>query len=143
MPVDNKIKIAIVDNHDLFRKGMISLLQIFHLDVHWEYENGHDFISNIDKNHLPNFVLIDLKTLEMDNYETTVWLRKNYPSVNALILCMDINEFEIKRIIENGAKGYIFKDAEPAEIKSAIMSVIENGHYYPGKQSSFVYKTSR
>jgi two-component system invasion response regulator UvrY len=131
MPADNKMKIAIVDPFKLFRKGMISLLQMVKLDVHWEYENGHDFISNVDKNDPPNFVLMDLKTLEMEGYETTLWLRINYPTVNVLALCFDIDELGIKRIKENGVKGYFLKTAEPAEIKFAITSVIKKGHYYP------------
>lgn len=137
MSLVNKIKIAIVDDNTAFRKGLTSLLQFVGYDVAWEYKNGKDLISNIDANDLPNFVFIDIEMPQMDGYETNLWLKENFPAINVLALIMNDNDFAISRMENNGAKGYIFKDAEPNEIKSAIHSVLKNGHYHPNRNRPF------
>ena len=66
----------------------------------------------------------------MDGFETAKWLKKNYPDIKVLALSMYDNESSIIRMIRCGAKGYILKDSEPAELKEAIEAVMNKGFYY-------------
>ncbi len=66
----------------------------------------------------------------MDGYETALWLKKNYPLIKVLSLSMYDNENAIIRMFKAGAKGYILKDCDPSELRTALDSVNNKGFYY-------------
>lgn len=123
-------KIALVDDHVLLRNGLASLITSFGYEVITESSNGKQFIQSLDKNNLPDLVVMDINMPEMDGYETTLWLKENYPSIHVLALSMIDDDEAIIRMIRNGAKGYILKDAKPDELRLAIASVLAQGFYY-------------
>ena len=127
----------VVDDFSLFRKGISNLFQLAGYNVIWDYQNGLDFISNINDKNLPDFVFTEIKMPQMDGYATALWLKENHPAINVLAMCMYYDEVAIKAMIKNGAKGFISKTIEPNEIKTSIKSVIKKGHYYPGISDSF------
>lgn len=122
--------IALVDDHSLLRKGLAQLIQSLGYTVLFESGNGKAFINKLDKDNLPDLVLMDINMPEMDGYETTQWLKANQPLVQVLALSMYDNENSIIRMLKCGAKGYILKDSEPAELKAAIEDVMQKGYYY-------------
>jgi DNA-binding NarL/FixJ family response regulator len=124
------IKVALVDDHVLLRKGLANLISTQEFNIHLECNNGKEFISKLSKNDLPDIVLMDINMPEMDGFETTLWLKKNYPSVKVLALSMYDDENAIIRMLRNGAKGYILKESEPSELKTAIDAVVTKGFYY-------------
>ena len=65
-----------------------------------------------------------------DGYETTRWLKQNHPDVKVLALSMYDNESAIIRMLKCGARGYILKDAEPADLKRALMEIMQKGFFY-------------
>ena len=74
---------------------------------------------------------MDINMPKKDGYETTLWLKQNYPDVKVFaLLSMYDNENSIIRMLKNGAKGYILKDAEPTELKSAPDSLCKKGYHY-------------
>jgi DNA-binding NarL/FixJ family response regulator len=73
---------------------------------------------------------MDINMPEMDGFETTVWLKKNYPEIKVLVLSMYDNEASIIRMLKCGAKGYILKDCEPSVLKTAIEDVLIKGYFY-------------
>jgi DNA-binding NarL/FixJ family response regulator len=73
---------------------------------------------------------MDINMPEMDGFETTLWLKKNHPSVKVLALSMYDDDNAIIRMLRNGAKGYILKESEPSELKTAIDAVVTKGFYY-------------
>ena len=75
-------------------------------------------------------VLLDINMPEMDGYETAQWLKENHEDIKVLALSMYDNENSIIRMLKCGAKGYILKDSEPAELKAAIDSLVNKGYYY-------------
>ena len=77
---------------------------------------------------------------QMDGYATTLWLKENHPTINVLAMCMDYDEAALKKMIKNGAKGFVSKTIDPYQIKSAIKSVIKKGHYYPNIDNQFFYQ---
>lgn len=123
-------KIVLVDDHTLLRNGLTTLVESIGHTVLFEANNGKEFLEKLDKNNLPDLVLMDINMPEMDGFETTHWLKQNHPEVKVLALSMYDNETSIIRMLKCGAKGYILKDSEPAELKTAIADIMSKGFYY-------------
>lgn len=129
--MNNEIKIAVVDDHAMFRKGLIMLIDLFPLcKVVFDAENGEDFIKKIAHSPEPDIVLMDIHMPIMDGYRTTEWIKLNYPSIKVLTLSTMDAESAIVNMIKSGAKGYVLKDAEPAELKVAFQKLMTKGYYY-------------
>ena len=123
--------VALADDHVLLRNGLASLINTFDgFTVISQSANGEEFIDSINPNALPHLVLMDINMPKKDGYDTTLWVKKNYPDIKVLALSMYDNESAIIRMIKNGAKGYILKDAEPAELKAALEALVNKGYYY-------------
>lgn len=121
--------IALADDHILLRNGLASLVTSLGHTVLFEADNGQQFTEKITTA-LPELVLMDINMPQMDGYATTQWLKENHPDVKVLALSMYDNEASIIRMLKCGAKGYILKDSEPAELKAAIDAVLNKGFYY-------------
>lgn len=124
-------KIAVVDDHTLFRKGLISLINVFpNFEVILEASNGKDFIQKLDPLQLPEIVLMDISMPEMDGYATCEWLKSHYPALKVLALSTMDAETAIIKMIRSGAKGYIVKDADLTELKLAFSELLSIGFFY-------------
>ncbi len=122
--------IALTDDHSLLRNGLAQLVQSLGHTVLFEADNGTDLQKKLDAKNLPEIILMDINMPQMDGYATTQWLKENHPDVKVLALSMYDNEASIIRMLKCGAKGYILKDSEPAELKAAIDAVLNKGYYY-------------
>jgi DNA-binding NarL/FixJ family response regulator len=123
------IKVAIADDHKIFRKGVIlSLRPYSNIKFVLEAENGDELLAGIAEA-LPDVVLMDLRMPQKDGIETTKVLNKQYPNIFVLVLSMHDDERFVSHLMENGANGYLLKNAEPQEIRRAIMDVFEKGYY--------------
>jgi two-component system invasion response regulator UvrY len=123
--------VAIVDDHILLRNGLANLIRgLETYAVLFEANNGKDFIKQLQPRYLPDIVLLDINTPEMDGYETALWLKRNYPGIKILALSMYGNEHSIIRMMKNGAKGYILKDIDPIAFRGALDLLIRKGFYY-------------
>ena len=123
------IKVAIADDHKIFRKGVILSLRPFtNIKFVQEAENGEDLLNGIGASQ-PDVVLMDLRMPTKDGIETTKALSKLYPNIHIIVLSMYEDERFVYHLMENGANGYLLKNAEPQEIRRAIMEVFEKGYY--------------
>jgi len=124
------IRYAIADDHKLFRRGVIAALEDMPaLKLVLEAENGRDLLNNLSKAK-PDIILLDLKMPEMDGIETTIEIRKLDTDVKIIIITMLDDEKYVIHLMEIGANGYLLKNAEPEEIKEAILAAYENGYYF-------------
>ena len=123
-------KLALIDDHSLLRNGLAALLKDLGHTILFEADNGKDFTEKLNSKSLPELVLLDINMPEMDGYETAQWIKTNHPDIKILALSMYDNEMAIIRMLKCGARGYILKDSEPAELKSAIDDVMRKGFYY-------------
>jgi DNA-binding NarL/FixJ family response regulator len=127
----DKHNIAVVDDHTLFRKGLISLINVFpNFEVILEASNGKDFIERLNPEQLPEIVLMDISMPEMDGYATCEWLKSHYPAIKVLALSTMDAETAIIKMIRSGAKGYIVKDADLSELKLAFSELLSIGFFY-------------
>lgn len=123
------IKVAIADDHQIFRKGVILSLRSFtNIKFVLEAENGQQLLDGL-REAQPDVVLMDLRMPVKDGIEATKVISKEFPNIYVIVLTMYEDERFVSHLMENGANGYLLKSADPAEIKKAIMEVISKGYY--------------
>ncbi|MEO6639338.1 MAG: response regulator transcription factor [Ginsengibacter sp.] len=123
------IKVAIADDHKIFRKGVIlSLRQYSNIRFVLEAENGQELIDQVAEAD-PDVILMDLKMPVKDGIETTKHINKFFPKIRILILTMYEDERFVGHLMDSGANGYLLKSTEPEEIKQGITDVMQNGFY--------------
>src|SRR5437588_5953393 len=123
------IKVAIADDHQIFRKGVIlSLRQYNNIKFVLEADNGEELIKGLDEAR-PDVILMDLKMPVKDGIETTKYVNKQFPEIKVIILTMYEDERFVGHLMDSGANGYLLKSTEPAEIKKAISDVMRTGFY--------------
>jgi two-component system, NarL family, invasion response regulator UvrY len=135
MPTQNPpLKIAIVDDHNLFRKGLIKLINLGDTQnkytIVFEAENGNDLKDKLNKKSLPDIILMDIDMPDMDGYEAVDWLRKYHPDISILVVSMFESEEPILRMLQMGVKGYLSKDIEVEDMHLALESITNKGVYY-------------
>jgi len=126
----SKIKIAIADDYKIFREGLkVGLSADDSLEIIAEADNGEDLIKALETSS-PDVIIMDLKMPIMDGMEATKIVRKKYPAMKVLVVSMYEDDKFIIHLMENGANGYLLKNAEPDEIRRSIYAVHENGYYF-------------
>src|SRR6218665_979535 len=133
------INIAVVDDHHLFRAGLISLLKDYgHLNVTIQASGGKDLFRQLKnmsesakmRHNLPDVVLLDIQMPEMNGIETTIQLQQDYPGLKIIILTMHNEEGFIFDLMNKGASGFLAKDKTVDMVVDAIHSVMESGIYF-------------
>lgn len=126
--MNEKISIAIVDDHTLFRIGLAGLLAEFEeLQVIFQAENGEQMQQMLQRHPLPDVVLMDINMPVMDGYAATKWLKEKYPQVKILALSMFEEDRAVIRMIRSGASGYVLKESKPRELLHAICTLHQKG----------------
>lgn len=125
-----KIEVIITDDHILLRNALARLVNSFEgYNVLAEADNGRELKAKIQQHLVPDIVLLDVNMPEMDGFETTQWLRKNYPHIKVLVLSMLSDEKTIIKMFRLGAKGYLLKNTDSEELKKALDAVINKNVY--------------
>ncbi len=129
MSESNQIKVAIADDHKIFRKGVIlSMRPYVNIKFVGEADNGEELINKIPEMQ-PDIVLCDLKMPVKDGIDTTKHITKQFPHIRVIILTMYEDDRFVGHLMDCGAAGYLLKSTDPSEIKKAIMDVMRTGFY--------------
>jgi DNA-binding NarL/FixJ family response regulator len=130
--MEDPIRIALVDDHRLFRSGIASLISNFdRYTVLFEAGNGEEMIRKITPKLKPHIILLDINMPKMDGIATARWLRSTHPDINIIVLSMFEDAEKVLTMVRMGVKGYLLKDSEPDEFEEALVRVSENELYYP------------
>lgn len=128
-----KIKILIVDDHQLFSEALKGLIEDKeNFEVIDQLVNGkevQDFFS-VQNPIIPDLVLMDVQMPIINGIDATKWLNEKYPDIKILALTMDNEENTILKMLRAGAKGYLLKDIHPSILHQAIEETVEKGFYY-------------
>jgi DNA-binding NarL/FixJ family response regulator len=117
-------KIAIADDYPVYRDGLqVTLSADENLELIYEADNGKELLDKMEGS-LPDLVIMDYKMPVMDGMTATRQIKEKYPSVKVLVISMFHDEQFIRHLMDNGADGYLLKDAEPDEILSAIHKLL-------------------
>jgi DNA-binding NarL/FixJ family response regulator len=129
MPTDS-ITFAMVDDHAMFRAGLVSLLSEYsQIKILFEAGNGLEMIEQLKAHGCPDVMLMDINMRGMDGHEATSWLKQKYPHVHILALSMYEDDTTIIKMIRNGAGGYILKESHVQELVQAIITIHKTGYY--------------
>ncbi len=128
----DKIKLLVVDDHPVVRKGMIALLETEpDLQIVGEASTGTEAVEKAVQLH-PNVVLMDLVMPEMDGIEATRRIKEAADDVNILVLTSFSSKDKVIPSLNAGAIGYMLKDANPSDLIRAIHQVaIGEGALHP------------
>ncbi len=136
-----KIKIILVDDHQIVRDGIKSLLtDVEDIDVISEAASYNELREKL-KLQNPDIIVMDISLPEMSGIEITKLLSETYPNLKVLILSMYTGEDFIFNAIKSGAKGYLPKNTTRKEIIDAIRAVYNNQEYYSESISSVILKS--
>ena len=120
-----RIRLVIVDDHALFRAGLVSLLEeMSEFEVVGEAGNGKEALQVIAKAQ-PDLILMDVNMPIMNGVETVSALKDLPSSPRIVMLTISKHEEDLFGAINAGADGYLLKNAEPDELRKAILQVHE------------------
>jgi DNA-binding NarL/FixJ family response regulator len=126
----SKIKIAIADDHAIFRKGIVMVLDRYvDMKIMWEAEDGSALLKKIEKQ-TPDVLLMDINMPNIDGVEALPILKSTYPNLKIIFLSMFDSQEMVMRCVHNGANGFLSKNAEPGEIYNAIQDVVNDGYHF-------------
>ena len=132
------LKIAVVDDHLLFRKSLTLLVNSFKgMEVIIEAENGKDFLKQATFN-TPDVVLLDLDMPVMNGYETCKILLEKYPNTKVLVVSQLSSRESVYKMMETGAHGYFTKNSHPEQLEHALQSVVSEGIFFGTELSTLV-----
>jgi two-component system, NarL family, response regulator DegU len=140
--MSKNLKIYIADDHTIFRKAMVSLLQTFERIAQVkDAENGKELIALVKKEK-PDLVLLDLQMPIMDGSATCEYLYDKFPDIKVIVLSMHDSERYILHMMDLGARAFLFKNVEPDELERAIYSVVDKDFYHNEFIANILRKSS-
>ncbi|MEO6638929.1 MAG: response regulator transcription factor [Ginsengibacter sp.] len=124
------IKIAIADDHKIFRDGIkMALSPRQNLKMIWEAEDGKDLLHKISIKK-PDVLLMDIRMPEIDGINAIELLRKEYDELKIIVLTMYDDQQMISKMMEMGANAYLTKTTDPDEIYEAILTCMNEDFYF-------------
>lgn len=129
---DETIRIALVEDQPLFRKGVSALFDSQkEMSVVIEAGNGKELLDRVqEQGRFPDVILMDLQMPVMDGMETTKAIRERNSEVKIIMLSIYNQDKFIAHMVELGANGYLCKNCDPGEVMDAVSSVLKNGFYF-------------
>jgi DNA-binding NarL/FixJ family response regulator len=119
-----EVRIVVVDDHTLFRRGLVGLLaEMEGFQVVGEASNGWDALTVLQATN-PDIVLLDVNMPEMSGIQTLSTLRKQGMEFPVLMLTISQHEEDLIGAIRAGANGYLLKNAEPETLRQTIRQVV-------------------
>lgn len=137
----DKVKIILVDDHQLVRDGIKSLISdSFGIDIIGEADNAASFFKLL-KSVIPDVVLMDISLPNMSGIDLTKVIRKDYPQIKVLILSMYTSEDFIFNALKAGINGYLPKNTNREELLLAIDEVYKGGEYFSKSIADIILKS--
>lgn len=126
-----KIKIGLVDDHQLFLKSLSLMLDtLADFSVVVEALNGEDLQKKMATlQDPPDIMLIDVNMPVMDGAATAQWLQANYPLVRLAALSMNDKDNSIIKMFKAGCCAYLLKDVHPHTLERALHEIHEKGFF--------------
>ncbi|WP_321286301.1 response regulator transcription factor [uncultured Sunxiuqinia sp.] len=127
---DKQYKIILVDDHTLFRNGLRILLNnLPGYQISAEAANGLEFLNLLETG-IPDLVLLDIDMPVMDGIEAARKAVRKYPDIKIITLSMYGEEDYYYKMVDAGVKGFLLKNSDISEVKTALQTVVEGGTYF-------------
>lgn len=137
------IRIAIVDDHQLFRQGLGAILASNkEFDVIGEYKSAIDLLK-----YLPNIdvdvILLDIDMPDLDGISAMPQILESKAGVRVIIVSMHLQGEKIQAAVNQGVNGYLLKTAQDKEVSEAIHAVMQGKDYFSEEVNSSLRKAMR
>lgn len=140
MSQPDKLNILVTDDHTLFRRGTMMLLESFdEVASVDDAENGKEALEKLEAGRF-DLILLDLEMPVLDGWETAKKVVSKFPEVKIIMISMHDSLQIISDLIEIGVHSYLLKNADPDEVHKAIVSVTNNDFYYNQLVSKALHK---
>ena len=136
--MQKKIRIALLDDHQMFLDGLTSILSSFdQIEVVGSFYDARKALSLIPELS-PDLVVTDLSMPDISGLEFTILLKETYPEIKILVLSMHKDKETVSDIAHSEAEGYILKNSNKSELIKAILKIADGGTYYSNEIISFI-----
>ena len=124
------INIAVVDDHELFREGLVLVLsQIDDVNIVADFGSGDDLLKSIDDLNV-DIILMDINMEGLSGIETTIKVKTSNPEIKIIAVTMFVEDSYYLQMINAGAHGFLLKKAGKYELEKAILEVHKGGNYF-------------
>jgi DNA-binding NarL/FixJ family response regulator len=136
MTEETRVRILLVDDHTLFRKGIASILaEERSFQVVGESANGRDATEKA-RELMPDVILMDISMPEMDGLEATRQIKEELPAIRIVILTVSDEDQNLFEAIKWGAQGYLLKKVDPQTLFNTLRAVARGEAVIPGGMAS-------
>ncbi len=136
----NKIKVFLVDDHQIMLDGIKALLKNDkQIEIIGEFTRGSQVIEKLAQIS-PDIIITDIHMPEMNGIELTNIVRKNYPAVKILALSMSGEEGMITEMVDAGISGYVIKNTGKEELRGALLKIMKGEVYFSAEVASQLTK---
>lgn len=135
----NKIRVIIVDDHQLLRDGLAAMLKdIEYIHVVGSAESGEEAV-NLAQNKIPDVVLMDIMMKGMTGIEATRWIKEQNPEIKVIIISQEVNQGLISEGVKSGIEGYLPKDVDKQTLVQAINKVYAGEKYFSDSIQKIIF----
>jgi DNA-binding NarL/FixJ family response regulator len=128
--INKKYKVIIADDHSLFRQGLkLILMELNDIEVIADVPNGKELVE-IAGILEPDLIIMDINMPFLNGIEASRILARDHPETKILVVSMYGDEQYYNSVIENGVKGFILKDADNSELKTAVRDILNGKTYF-------------
>jgi DNA-binding NarL/FixJ family response regulator len=127
--VEVRVKVVLIDDHQLFREGLALLLGTFpQVELVGSGSSAREGCALVERV-APDVVILDVTLPDGDGIATTREVLRRRPKTQVLMLTMHATEFFVRKALEAGARGYALKSQSPTELHRALDTVMAGNVY--------------
>ena len=132
------IRIALVDDHQLFRKSLASLLESSSdFEIIYDTDNGLHFLEYAQAENI-DVVWLDIQMPILNGFEVCKRLKMINPNIKILIISQLTSKEVIHHVMECGADGFCSKNSSPEHLEIAIRKIMEHDYYFDNELGSVI-----
>ena len=128
--IDFPVRIALLDDHPLFRQGLRYILQALPYVADVAAAGTFEELLALCRQRLPDVLLLDLQMPNMDGPEVAQQLLAEFPDLKIIVLSMFSADKFIAQMMKLGARSYLPKDSDQEQLRAAIEDVLTTGHHF-------------
>jgi len=137
----NEIKIIVVDDHEIFRKGLITTInRLKNTKIVAETSNGEELIELLEKHNDTDIVFMDIEMPGINGIEATKQALKKLPTLKIIALSMFADDKYVQNMLDAGAKGYLIKSITKEGLEKAISLISQGKNYFSDELWTFFTK---
>jgi DNA-binding NarL/FixJ family response regulator len=138
--LQNKLKIALADDHGLVRQGIASLLSaVKDIEIIASVSSGEEAV-NVAASESPDVFLMDIVMKGMTGIEATRWIKEQNPNIKIILISSEVSKDFISDGVKMGIDGYLPKDTDKETLIEAIRTVMRGERYFSPEVTALVFK---